>query len=53
MKLENALRSRKSGFRTFVHPEVKMRELITRAGFDLVFQQRTLVWSADVFVRQA
>jgi hypothetical protein len=53
MKLENALRSRKSGFQTFVHPETKMRELITRARFDLVFQRRTLVWSADVFVRQA
>jgi hypothetical protein len=50
MKLENALRSRKTGFRTFVHSETKMRELITRAGFDLVFQRRTLVWSADVFV---
>ena len=53
MKLENALRSRKTGFRTFAHPEAKMRELIRRAGFDLVFQRRTAVWSADVFVRQA
>ena len=53
MTLENALRSRKTGFRTFVHPEAKMRELITRAGFDLVFQRRTAVWSADVFVRRA
>jgi hypothetical protein len=53
MKLENALRSRKTGFRTFVHPETKMRELIRRAGFELVFQRRTAVWSADVFVRQA
>jgi 16S rRNA G966 N2-methylase RsmD len=53
MQLENALRSRKTGFRTFVHPETKMRELVTRAGFDLVFQRRTLVWSADVFVRRA
>jgi len=53
MKAENALRRRKSGFQTFVHPETKMRELITRAGFDLVFQRRTLVWSADVFVRRA
>lgn len=52
MKLENALRSRKTGFRTFVHPEAKMRELIRRAGFDLVFQRRTAVWSADVFLRQ-
>jgi magnesium-protoporphyrin O-methyltransferase len=52
MQLENALRSRKTGFRTFVHPETKMRDLITRAGFDLVFQRRSLVWSADVFVRR-
>ena len=53
MQLENALRRRKSGFRTFVHPETKMRELITRAGFDLVSQRRTFVWSSDVFVRRA
>jgi hypothetical protein len=52
MRLENALRCRKCGFRTFVHPETRMRELITRAGFDLVFQRRTLEWSADVFVRR-
>jgi hypothetical protein len=30
-----------------------MRELITRAGFELVSQRRTFVWSADVFVRRA
>jgi tRNA1(Val) A37 N6-methylase TrmN6 len=53
MRLENALRRRKSGFQTFVHPEAKMRELITRAGFDLVSRRRTFVWSADVFVRRA
>jgi hypothetical protein len=53
MRLENALRRRKSGFRTFVHPETRMRELITRAGFDLVSQRQTLEWSADVFVRRA
>ena len=54
IRLENALRrSRRNGFRTFVHPETKMRELITRAGFDLVSQRRTFVWSADVFIRRA
>jgi hypothetical protein len=54
MRLENALRQRRrNNFRTFVHPETKMRELITRAGFDLVSQRRTLVWSSDVFVRRA
>ena len=51
--LENALRRRKSGFRTFVHSETRMRELITLAGFDLVSQRRTFVWSADVFIRRA
>ena len=53
MRLENALRRRRNSFRTFVHPETRMRELITRAGFDLVSQRRTFVWSADVFVRRA
>ena len=53
MRLENALRRRKSGFRTFVHSETRMRELITLAGFDLVSQRRTLIWSADVFIRRA
>ena len=53
MRLENALRRRRNGFRTFVHPEKRMRELITRARFDLVFQRRTFVWSADVFIRRA
>ena len=54
MRLENALRQhRRNSFRTFVHPETKMRELITRAGFDLVSQRRTFVWSADVFTRRA
>jgi hypothetical protein len=52
MRLENVLRRRR-GFRTFVHPERRMRELITRAGFDLVSQRQTFVWSADVFVRRA
>jgi SAM-dependent methyltransferase len=53
MKLENALRRRRNRFRTFVHPEARMRELITGAGFALVSQRRTLVWSADVFIRRA
>src|SRR4030095_5614953 len=51
MRLENA--RRRNGFRTFVHPETSMRELITRAGFELVFQRRTFVWSVDIFVRRA
>jgi len=53
MRLENALRRHRNSFRTFVHPETRMRELITRAGFDLVSQRQTFVWSVDVFVRRA
>jgi magnesium-protoporphyrin O-methyltransferase len=53
MGLENAMRRRrKSRFRTFVHPQTHMRQLITRAGFELVSRKRTLFWSADVFVRR-
>jgi magnesium-protoporphyrin O-methyltransferase len=53
MRLENALRGRKNKFRTFVHPETRIRELIAKAGFELAFRKHTLVWSADVFVRHA
>jgi hypothetical protein len=53
MRLENALRRRRNCFRTFVHPAAKMHDLIARAGFDLVSQRRTFVWSVDVFVRRA
>ncbi len=52
MRLDNALRRRKNNFRTFVHPVSRMHDLITRAGFELVAEKRTLVWSADVFVRR-
>jgi SAM-dependent methyltransferase len=52
MSLDNALRRRKNKFRTFVHPESQIRQMITRAGFELIFRKRTLVWSADVFVRR-
>jgi hypothetical protein len=30
-----------------------MRELIEDAGFELVSQRQTIIWSADVFVRCA
>ena len=53
MGLENALRRRKTAFRTFVHPESRMRSLIADAGFELVSRRQTVVWSADVFVRRA
>ena len=51
IRLENALRHRRNSFRAFVHPATRMRDVITAAGFELVSQKRTLVWSADVFVR--
>jgi magnesium-protoporphyrin O-methyltransferase len=51
MWLENARRARKSGFRTFVHPPAKMRQVIERAGFKLARRRSTLVWTVDVFVR--
>jgi magnesium-protoporphyrin O-methyltransferase len=52
MSLDNALRQRKSKFRTYVHPESRMRELIVGAGFELIFQKLTLIWSVDVFARR-
>jgi len=52
MRLDNALRARRNKFKTFVHPETRIRELITRAGFQLAFRKHTFVWSADVFVRR-
>ena len=52
MRLDNALRARRNKFKTFVHSEIRMRDLITRAGFDLVFRKHTFVWAADVFVRR-
>ena len=52
VSVDNALRRRKNEFRTFVHPEARIREVIGRAGFKLVFRKHTLVWSADVFVRR-
>ena len=52
MSVDNALRRRKNKFRTFVHPKAEIRDLITRAGFELVFRKRTIIWSADVFVRR-
>ena len=53
MGLENALRRHRSRFRSFVHPESRMHELIADAGFKLVSRRHTIIWSADVFVRRA
>jgi len=53
MGLENAMRRRrKSRFRTFVHPQTHVRQLIAGAGFELVWRRSTLIWSADVFLRR-
>ena len=48
--VENALR--RTGFRSFVHPERRMRALIEDAGFELVEHRHSIMWSADVFVRR-
>jgi SAM-dependent methyltransferase len=51
--VENALRSRRTAFRTFVHPAARMQQIIERAGFELVDRRGTiLAWSADIFVRR-
>ena len=51
MWLENARRARTSGFRTFVHPPVAIREAIERAGFRLSWHRTTAMWAIDVFQR--
>jgi SAM-dependent methyltransferase len=52
MWLENARRSRKSGFRTFVHPPTQMQQVIESAGFELTRRRTTVMWSIDIFVRR-
>jgi tRNA1(Val) A37 N6-methylase TrmN6 len=52
MSFDNARRARKNGFRTFVHPPLRMQEMIQRAGFTLAARRSTFVWTIDVFVRQ-
>ena len=54
MWLENAMRRRRGNpFRTFVHPPAQIQQLLEQAGFELATRQRTLTWSADVFVRRS
>lgn len=53
MGLENALRARKSAFRTFVHPATRLQAIIAAAGFELVSRDTTVIWSAEVFVKRA
>jgi tRNA1(Val) A37 N6-methylase TrmN6 len=50
---ENAKRARKSGFRTFVHPAVRMQEIIRQAGFTLASRRFTIAWTIDVYLRHA
>jgi len=50
-RLDNLLR-RRTAFRTFVHPEAAMRQLIERAGFTLVSRAQTLTWAVDVYRRE-
>jgi SAM-dependent methyltransferase len=52
VRLENAMRGRRTAFRTFVHPEARMRQLIEGADFALVSHAQTLMWSVDVFIRR-
>ena len=41
VRLENAMRRRRTTFRTFVHPEVRMQQLIEGADFTLVSRAQT------------
>jgi len=52
MRLENARRARRSGFRTFVHPPRQMQEVIERAAFELARRRTTAMWAIDVYVRR-
>lgn len=52
MGLENAMRARKSAFRTFVHRVERMRAMVADAGFELVSRDTTVIWSCDVYRRR-
>jgi SAM-dependent methyltransferase len=50
--VENTVRRwRSNPFRTFVHPPAAMQRIVEGSGFTLASRQRTLTWSADVFVK--
>lgn len=51
MWFDNVRRARKNGFRTFVHPPVRIQEIIQEAGFRLTSRRFTLAWTIDVYVR--
>jgi SAM-dependent methyltransferase len=52
VRLKNAMRRRRTTFRTFVHPTMRMHQLIEGADFALVSHAQTFTWSADVFMRR-
>jgi magnesium-protoporphyrin O-methyltransferase len=52
MRAENWARPRTCAFRTFVHPEKSMRDVIEDAGFERVAHEHSIFWSADVFARR-
>jgi magnesium-protoporphyrin O-methyltransferase len=52
VKLENLQRRlAKNPFRTFVHPAVRMEQMIRAAGFALSSRRETWMWSVDVYTR--
>jgi magnesium-protoporphyrin O-methyltransferase len=54
MWCENAMRRRRRNpFRTFVHPPAELHRIIERAGFRLASSAQTMIWAAEVFVREA
>jgi magnesium-protoporphyrin O-methyltransferase len=50
--LENTHRRlKKNPFRTFVHPAVRIEELIRAAGFERSTRRETWMWSVEVYMR--
>ncbi len=49
--LDNKKRARKTAFRTYVHPPLRMLRIIQSAGFELASRRSTATWSVDVFVK--
>jgi magnesium-protoporphyrin O-methyltransferase len=53
IRLENGHRRlTRSAFRTFVHPAVKIEQMIREAGFELSSRRETWMWSVDVYTRR-
>lgn len=53
MWFDNFKRTRRSGFRTFVHPPRRIQKIIETGGFRLVRRRLTIQWSIDVYARRA